>query len=297
MTAMTQAKSSVQTMLLLFLFFIATSRSQVHTCTVDVSTPSPDAPPLPNLASQFTTRIEANIENRGYTIDTVEYYDEPNNRGRLDFSGGTFSTPQTRIYTFADNQWFSINGTQCTAYHLTPNVSFRGLPITFDPAGQAHIRGVADLLRFGKQYNETYLGREEVRGIQADRWRSCIVTRRNFNVTLDWYFAAADWQTTADGTPLRLIVEGVAPNRTDPNNPTANVSGFHHFKHSYEFVFFQPGPADNLLFQLPRGIYCDGTQLAKNLPPIPNQFSTKVQIIDAVNNSIITIDVSCSHSI
>lgn len=282
----------MQSLLLLPLLFIELARSQNFSCTVPA--PSPGAPPLPNIANQFTTRVEANIENRGYTVIASEYYDEPNNRGRIDFSGGMAGLPRTRIYTYTDNQWFDINGTQCTANLLSPNTSFTGFPVSFDNQGNAHIRGVADVLRFGKTFNETYLGREEVRGITADHWRTCMPNRLsgNIRVQMDWYFAAANWRTTSEGTPLRLVVEGVDQNRPPRNNPTATVNGTHYFKHSYEFVFFTPGPIDNELFQIPRGIFCDGSQVAKDVPPISNQFFARLQAVDALNNTIRHFSVS-----
>ena len=268
------------------------AHSRDFICTLPI--PSPLAPSLPNITNQFTTRVEANIENRGYTVTLVEYYDEPNNRGRLDFSRSGRRT-LTLIYTYTDNQWFSINGSVCTAHLLSPNVTFQAFPVTFDSQGNAHIRGVADILRFGRQYNETYVGREIVRGITADHWRSCMTTRRGGNMSLDWYFAAANWTTTSDGTPVRLVIEGVDPDRNSASNGSV---GSHYFKHSYEFVFFTPGQADNELFQIPHGLFCDGSQVAKNLPPVPNQFFARLQAIDAINNTVQEFSVSaCIHCI
>lgn len=220
--------------------------------------------------------------NRGYTATVVEYYDEPNNRGRLDFSRNGGRT-DTLIYTFADNQWFYINGSACTAYQVSNTSRIRAFPVSFDRAGNAHIRGVADILRFGRQYNETYLGQANVRGITADHWKSCMTTRVGGNMSLDWYFAAANWTTTSNGTPVRLVVEGVDPTI---NMTSHQIVGSHYFKHSYEFVFFTPGQADNEMFQIPHGVFCDGSQVAKTLPPVPDEFYTKIQAIDALNNTV-----------
>lgn len=37
-------------------------------------------PPVPNLPTQFQTRVEANLMEMGLTITAEEYYDDVNNR-------------------------------------------------------------------------------------------------------------------------------------------------------------------------------------------------------------------------
>ena len=246
--------------------------------------PAPNSPPLPDLPNRFTARIEANIVNRGYTVDVVEYYDEPENRGRLEISGprlrnGRSFGGSTIIYTFADMQSFRINNTDstCKAQTISATNRFNPFRPSIDAQGNAHIRGAADLFRFGKQFGETYMGRDvAVRGIAADRWRSCMNTTFGGNMTIDWYFASANWTTTAVGQPLRAVIEGVNP-MFDPQTRMANFSVLHYFKHYYDFTVFAVGQPDSSLFQIPKGIFCDGGKVARNLPNVPNSFSVRFQ--------------------
>jgi hypothetical protein len=270
----------MDTILLFRLLLIGVACSQTDfVCTLSAAL---EASVLPNITNQFTTRVEVNVENEGYTVNLVEYYDEPNDRSRLDLLRSGMQ-PISRIYNFADKQWFLISGSTCTAHRFSPEQQFPKSPVAFDDQGNAHIQGVNSFLKFGSQYNETYVGRKSVRGISADHWRSCLHTRFGGNMSLDWYFAAANWTTANKGTPLRLVVEGVFP---DPLSNTSNKSmGFRPFKNSYEFVFFTPGQPDNELFQIPQGLFCDGDQVAKNLPPVPSQFSARIQAIDAIKKT------------
>lgn len=283
-----------RSVVLLIPLLIEGALGQNFSCIV-APTPFPGDPPsLPNIGNQFTTQVEANIENKGYTVNAVEYYDEPNNRGRLDFSGAYQKGKFSLIYTYSDQQWFYINSTHCTAHPLLPNSTFLAFPVNFANQGNAHIRGIADILLFGKKYNETYLGQEEVRGISADHWKTCMDTRFGGSMSVDWYFVAEDWTSEGNGTPLRLVIEGVDPNRAQ-NNPTDNTEGWHYFKHSYDFVSYTTGPPDNSVFQIPRGMFCDGSNTTKDMPAIPEHFSARLQMVNAVNNTIYHLAVSILH--
>jgi hypothetical protein len=237
--------------------------------------------PLPNITNQFTVHIEANIENKGYTVNSVEYYDEPNDRGRLDFSGGSYGESSV-IYNYDEQEWLHINATHCTAYPLLSNTTFLAFPVNFDIHGNAHIRGIADVLKFGKKYGESYIGQDEVRGIKADEWKTCMDTRSGGTMSVHWFFEADTWTMDGHKTPLRMVVEGM--DRSTPQSD--NQADWHYFKHSYDFVFYEPGPSSNSVFQIPRGMFCAGTKIAKNIPTISEQFTAQLQMVDVLGNSI-----------
>ena len=273
----------------LFLFLFAKGViSYNFSCVLPSS--SPVHIPLPNITNQFTIHVEANIENKGYTVNAIEYYDEPNDCGRLDFSGGSYGESSI-IYTYDEQEWLHINSTHCTAYPLLPNTTFLAFPVNFDIHGNAHIRGIADVLMFGKKYDEMYIGQEEVRGIRADRWKTCMDTRLGGTMSVDWFFEADNWTMEGHRTPLRMLVEGVDPN-TPHSNASDNQAGWHYFKHSYDFVFFEPGPPDNSVFQIPRGMFCDGSKIAKDMPPISEQFTAQLQMVDVLGNTIYHLTVT-----
>ena len=274
-------------LLFLLLGLIHLSISQNFSCSLP--TPVTGAPSLPNVTNQFTTYVEANIENKGYTVNAVEYYDEPNNRGRLDFSGDNHGE-SSLIYTYSDQQWFHINSSHCTAHSLQPNDTFLAFPINLGNQGNAHIRGISDVLFFGKKYNETYVGQEEVRGIMADHWKTCADTRFGGSMSLDWYFAVDEWTSEGHGTPLRLVIEGTDPNM-GRNDASDDTNGWHYFKHSYDFVFFEASAPADSVFQIPRGMFCDGSKSTKSIPFIPENFSARLQLVNAINNTIYHLTV------
>ena len=286
----------------------AGQRSNTNFICVVQPTSSPETPPLPSLPNQFSTRVEENRENEGYTVNVVEYYDGTNNRGRVDFSGarhrhGGDVGPVRLIFLYTEKQWLSMNATHCTAHNLNNNARFMPFRGTFDAQGHGHIAGVADVLHFGKKFNETYMGQDTVRGIRANHWRTCMKTQGG-NFSLDWYFSVANSSQEPPGhpTPLRLVIEGVykwSRNGTVratghwSRNGTVRATG-HYFKSSHEFVFFTPGPVDNSVFQIPHGMFCDGSSVTRDFPPVPDQFSSHMQLFDAVKKTIFNFQVHYS---
>ena len=269
------------------------------TCVVPTSSPALDEPPLPSLPSQFVARVVANIENRDYFVEAVEYYDYPNNRGRMDILGGRrgSNSQHSTIYTYDDGQYLSFDSTRCKVHYLSKRTAFSVFPFSFDSPGHMHIRGVADILHFGRQFNEIYLGEEDLRGIRANRWRTCLTTRAGGNMSMDWYFSAAYNASgrrrpsrLSEGTPLRLVIEGVDPN-FGRRRGNFSERGSHYFKHTYEYLTFKAGPIDSSAFQIPSGMFCDGANVTKDVPTLPDQFSTHVQVFNALNKTISLFEV------
>ena len=265
--------------------FLTLATCEAFVCVLP--NPSPNPPALPQLPDHFTTEVEGNIENRGYTVNVVEYYDGPNDRGRLDISGAR-GADRTLIYTFADMQYFQINKSRvpgstsnvCTAHTISPNAPFNPFAPVF-VNGTAHIRGVADFLHFGRQYGEVYAGTAQVRGIDAYRWSACANTSLGGNMSVDWYFSSANWSSPY-ARPLRVVVEGVDPSRG--RNASGSPLPPHYFKHSYDFINFEAGSPDPTVFQIPPGTFCSGSRPAKYLPPVPDRFSARYEFI--TNRSI-----------
>lgn len=277
-------------------------------------TPQPNAPSLPNITDQFTATVIANIQTKGYTMTMKEYYDDVNNRGRLETTNPSGQT-LTRIYTFTDKQWYQINGSDCTVHDLSPD-SFLAFPATFDNQGNAHIRGVADILNFGRQYHDVYVGQDTVRGMGVDHWKACQTDDfGQETMSMDWYFTVNEDGTSSYryGTPVRLVIEGIAGGQDDDQGDDDydgdadgdddddgfdgddDASTTHYFKHIYDFSSFTSGPPDSRLFQIPHNIHCHGSQ--KKLPTVPNEYSVGMQMIDPDMGVVQHGVVSCATTI
>ena len=256
---------------------------------------SEDGPPLPAFPNQFSTEIEANILHSNLTLRVTEYYDTVNNRGRID-SYSAFGVNTTLVdYNKLEVSHImtSADGSKsCFAAPLAADSSQfarRRFGTQFNN-GTAHVVTSSQFLRFGEEFNETYLGIYMARGIPCHRWQSCNVSDDgNISYTIDYYFTQSNWSYYPDMLPVQVIVNGTRPDNTsNPNGPT------HEVYNVYSFINFRPGPSDDDLFRVPPGLPCQGRKSDKKIPPLPDDYYSVVyETIDQQNKVIKYYKVTC----
>ncbi|XP_038076962.1 uncharacterized protein LOC119744859 [Patiria miniata] len=242
--------------------------------------PKGEGPPLPLLPEQFMLKVEANILGWNHTIEVVEYYDSINNRGAVHniYAGHISQT----VVNYETKEIIRVRpGAGCHVQNLTANgFNIFGFQLQ---NGTAHIGSVADILKFGASYNETYIGTTYIRGIPADHWQSCLYNEQtNGTMLLDYYFTVPE-HINAEGDsqiPLRLALNGTASNRKFIHGHVVPVNGTHSYSHVYEFfdVQFHPEFPDRS-FEPQLGVVCPGRKSLKPLPKIPDQFSMSVEVV------------------
>ena len=242
--------------------------------TQECLTSSEGGPSLPTFPDQFSAEIEANIIHRNLTLHVTEYYDNINNRGRIESHSA-----------FGKNVTF-INYDTMEVSHIMAGAdgqkSCIAVPLATDPSrfarflfgahfanGTAHIITTTQFFMFGAEFNETYIGIETVRGVPCHRWQSCNVsTGAERSYTIDYYFTQTNWNYNPVMVPFQMVVNGTSPNRNTSDG------SIHQVYNVYSFVNFRPGPADDELFRVPPGLPCLGRQTGKPLPPLPQDYYT-----------------------
>lgn len=230
-------------------------------------------PKLPNLPSSFSTLVEATSVKNNHTAIYFESYDQKAKKGRsYHVKDGV---KHIDIYDYALDEIIHIDDDHCTV-----SSSFdtgHGHFIFFD-LGE-HIESVSQLFRFGREYNETYMGVANVRGIRCHHWRSCISTNYS-SYYLDYYFSVPGWVTPRgllNSTVIRATVNGTSLNVTYSNGNLVNET--HDFFNVYDFIDFHPGPQDPSTYQIPEGVYCEGYKGAnKTKPKLPPVFSMELEM-------------------
>ncbi|XP_060604426.1 uncharacterized protein LOC132757231, partial [Ruditapes philippinarum] len=226
----------------IFVFLIYTVYGQqTPYCTKFTGTASPNDPTLPDLPDQFQTTIEANFVIKGYTITAYEYFDNPGNRAAM--RANKNDTDNISLFDYTNNQLTFINGKSCQVKNLTtdPTDVYFG---SFSKGGiPPHILNSRGALHFLKSSGQQYMGKDVVRGISVDHWRSCIYwpqIRANF--TLDYYFTVQEWKDAIayPRIPVRAYVKGVT------EDFTGAVS---HVEHYYDYVDFRTEIADLTVFE------------------------------------------------
>ena len=246
--------------------------------------------PLPVFPDQFSTEIEANILHLNLTLRVTEYYDNINNRGRIDSYSPVGLEMNTTLVNYntleVSHIRTSADGNKsCLAAPLSANSSRfarRLFGAQFDN-GTAHVVTTSQFLRFGEEFNETYIGMEMVRGIPCHRWQSCNVTEGGrANYTIDYFFTVSNWSYYPNMIPVQIIVNG-----TRPDNFSQDDSPIHSVYNVYSFINFRPGPADDDVFRVPPGQPCMGRIIGKSLPPLPDDYySVGYEFVDRQNLGI-----------
>ena len=248
-----------------------------------------EGPALPKFPDQFSTDIEANILHQNLTLRVTEYYDNINNRGRID-SYSPYGVNTTLVdYNKQEVSYImtSTDGSKksCIATPLAANSSgfARRLFGAHFENGTAHVVTTSQFLRFGAEFNETYIGIEMARGIPCHHWQSCNISEdARIRYTVDYYFTQSNWSYYSTVLPVQVIVNATRPdNFSDPNSP------IHRVYNVYSFINFQRGPSDDDLFRVPPGLPCRGRISDKPIPPLPEDYySALIEgiAIDSQNN-------------
>jgi hypothetical protein len=63
---------------------------------------------LPTLSAQFSTKIEANIVNKGYTVNMHEWHDIVADMSRTELYSQRSGGNNSNIYDYADNLYFHV---------------------------------------------------------------------------------------------------------------------------------------------------------------------------------------------
>ncbi|XP_064606245.1 uncharacterized protein LOC135471113 [Liolophura sinensis] len=255
-------------------------------CTVSKGTPTTNTgPSLPTLLDTFQTQIEANFVGKydNYSIDIEEYFDDEGNQGALRMVED--GTQLYAIYSYETNEFFSgTSDSDCTTTNLsaTANNILLGYSVV---NGTSHIFTTSGALRFGKQFGEKYMGTDQVRGINVDRWQSCVYWKSyNAYFTVDYYFTTKNWTSGIAylQTPVRAWVQGVG--RGDDGSLKM-------FNHYYDFFSFRPSILDMSVFETPKGVVCPGRIQTKSVPKLAGQYYYRQQIIIPSLNIVQHADV------
>ncbi|XP_041355459.1 uncharacterized protein LOC121373079 [Gigantopelta aegis] len=243
-------------------------------------------PAKPKLPQQFTTRVECNIRDKGYTIDLKEYYDYVNNRGTVE--AWKNDTRIKAIYDYTNNELLILNYPSlagngipsCTVSTLSTSKQKFLFGLSTSTSGSEHIYSAAGALRFGNGQTEVYKGRRTIRdGTVCDVWDSCLyVPRMDGTFYVSWAFSAVNnWTSaTAASVPVELQLSGVV------NKPTRqNISNY------YEFTDFRPYlPNDSSALETDPGTYCKGRVMGRPLPNVTSRFRFESELVELSNNYV-----------
>ncbi|WAR31446.1 hypothetical protein MAR_033988 [Mya arenaria] len=232
---------------------------------------------LPRLPNQFQVHIEGNFVNKNYTKNFQEFYDYPNNRGAIMSSSSHIDTVHRTVmnFTAGTSQRIDSDGS-CTRQPINASGGY-----SIFGKDSNHINTVNDLLYFGDNMGEEYIGVDTIRGIPVNHWQTCLHinnTYMNATMTLDYYFLQNSTYTI-DGkqgfVPVRAMVNGTGSRK--------NSTSPHNFLHYYEFTNFKAGPIEDEehVFQVPVGTICHDKNITSHekLPKIAHQFSVASETI------------------
>ncbi|KAK7108760.1 uncharacterized protein [Littorina saxatilis] len=250
------------------------------------SRPPPSQEVMPKLASQFEIHVEANIVQKGTTVEAVEIYDYPNQRAAMSITSSNETV--TSIFNYGTGERFDIqaDGT-CRTLNLSDS-AFDVFGFTeLRQSGRPTIMQAANVFRFGDDFEKVFLGEDVVRGIPVYHWQSCQTWKSGDVIraayVMDYFFSKPGYSTaTAEPLiPVRAFINGTATNVDADGKP---ISGVHNFSHVYDFSFFRSGPvADEAVFEIPRGTVCQRS-ISKTMPQLPDQFSLYMEVYVAGSN-------------
>ncbi|KAL4219181.1 hypothetical protein ACF0H5_021763 [Mactra antiquata] len=257
---------------------LLTVTCQISMVPCDTTSNTYKGPPLPRLQDQFTMNIEANIVQKNLTMNFVEYYDYNGNKGRIDWYNRTGGD---KLYTIMDfsrkESWMVFSNHTCRFLKTNSSHVKMSFMVGED---SSHIKTVKQLLYFGEDLGEIYVGTSQVRGIITNHWRTCVkIPATDGRFTLDYYFSKASGYFI-DGKeveiPVRAVINGTGKSMRSPNS-----SAIHTFYHIYDFYDVKYRPIrDQDIFQVPPGIVCNQGDTNDNYlkPKISQQFSTTMEL-------------------
>ena len=257
-----------------------------------------DSHSIPQLADQFSFRVEANFDEHGRTLIVHELYDSVNNRGSL-FARRN-GTASHLIYDYDDNEIFFITGFGSDQTCFVQSFS-EAAPLVSNTFG---VRNVSGSLQIGTASSyfllvksappTTLIGDEMVRGIPVTHWQACF-ERPNLTYIADYYYSTDTWNYAAmfnpgmyDSIPILITIRG---------NETEDDGGIENFYHVYSIFDYHTGPdsVHDHSFRVPNGLVCRGRIPGSPTPTVPNFFSATFQYSissDTRSNAVATARVS-----
>ncbi|XP_013401662.1 uncharacterized protein LOC106167415 [Lingula anatina] len=245
---------------------------------------------LPTLPDKFQAKINWQNTLTKSSLYLEEYYDKVNDFASMTTMGlSATGKKTTTITSFKTKEVFKVyeDGEMCVVSPLDPtnDVAFPFKVLN----GSDFIMSAGDSLKFGKDYQEVYLGKDTVNGVAVNHWTACVFRPEMGDATLniEYYWSDPDSWSTASGmstVPVQAVITG---KRTDAFGQPATVSQI------YDFAFFSdelPDGASEKVFQTPRGYVCDGRKNEKKLPKVPDRFSFRSEQISESAGTVQNID-------
>lgn len=245
-------------------------------------TPGPNDPQLPTFPNEFQTRVEANIQEKNYSVTAIEYFSVLSKKASVHLIRD--GDESILLYDYANNQLFYVKDNQCHIGNLSsdPNTMLFGDDMI---NGIPHIVTSNAALHFLKSNGQVYKGTANVRGITTDHWQTCLQWPKLMSTfTLDYYFAAEWWADPVafPQIPVRAVVTGL---QTQVSGQSTK------FSHTYDYIDFRPKVQDVSVFETPSGVICYGRVSTKPVPTLPDKYHYRTEIITSEEESIVTTDV------
>ncbi|XP_012937440.1 uncharacterized protein LOC101860651 [Aplysia californica] len=234
------------------------------------------APPLPTLANQYSMRVEANIAQKSMTVEVEEHYDAPGERAAVTLTSN--GNTVVSVFDFKQAKRYDIyqNGS-CTTRE--PTLDYLGF-MRRGTDGRPALTTVNQVFRFGRSFQQTYVGTATVRGIPTNHWTSCQEwPALGAKFQLDYYFSHPDYETASGLTqiPVRAVLNGSAHNFGMFHE---HLRGNHSFVHIYDFLSYRSGPVfQQDVFQVPPGMVCAGRPDDKPMPALPDRFEMSAEVV------------------
>ncbi|VDI33570.1 Hypothetical predicted protein [Mytilus galloprovincialis] len=269
---------------LVILFTSLFSDSTSYFCNVSVGGDPSKWPKLPDLPNSFKSNIEINMLEESSTLDAVEYFDNLGNRVALHTTKEGLDG--VAVYDFPSNEVFYVTHGVCLVANITQRPEADLFGVT-ESDGFLHVMSSSTALKFGQQYNETYMGTDIIRGINVDHWRSCLHwNRSNANFTVDYYFSRSNsWKTSSDflTVPVRADVAGAYITADGSTKAIHHIYEYHAFTGSLDL------DSNPDVFETPPGVICKGRKKTKPVPDFPKQFYYRQELL--VSGIVTYIDV------
>lgn len=256
------------------------------------------APPFPEVPSQFSIVVEANLGHRLETIIVTEYYDQVGDRGRIEINSNRSSS--VGIFDFNLGEIFMITGSDgddCQVYPTTPESMFSNRVFGFEERnGTIHIGSPAGALLQLRNMSASpplYVGEDTIRGIPVNHWQLCVSLVNN-SYLLDYFFTRPTWTYTSESSKDDMVLVQVSLNASFIER-FGTVRNSHHI---YSFVDFKSGPdsVPDKVFTVPNGLACKGRIPGLDVPQLPDTFSGRVEFIyhgESASPIVVTMQVSC----
>ncbi|XP_052264770.1 uncharacterized protein LOC127867551 isoform X5 [Dreissena polymorpha] len=244
--------------------------------TNNPGTPSPNAMPdpgLPDLATMtngaFAVDAQVNLLEQSRTEWIRVFYDSPGNRAAVKLFANGMDT--LIVFNYASDEVYYLNPGyyNCTVSRISGSrySQLFGFHINNN---LPHIGTLQEALKFGTDYNETYLGNTTVNGVPVYHWTSCINNTRK----IDYYFnVAGNWTTSSTMSSVPVMSEVVGSERL----PNGSLYNYHHIFTMSRFI-----PAAEFDYgdmQTPESVWCPGRKPGKAPPALPDRFYYKVEIV------------------